>query len=468
MPVEPQPIFRQRSHPWLAWLVILTTVVVIIVRTRSKDDKQHQERLSTRLEDLQSRYLIGTALLAGPAQQDKVYQEIRRQYERGPYQQRLRFAFIAGQLEGASAAREWLEHLQTLAAEGKVSATRRDQQMTKLLDRLYQARQAGRSPQLTPEEQEEVEEGYGFLAQLALDSTVSPDRDRLLQVARRTALVLQGLLLGGCGVCAVGIGLLYLLVQRKRKHQIQPLFSPPAGPGGFYAETFALWLVLYVVLSSLVAGLGRGSSPLLLAGLLVLGTLGILAWPLLRGVPWRQLRQDIGWTAGKSPGREVLFGLGTYITALPVVLLTLFLSNLVLVLVRRLTGTDPFGPGTMRPHPAVEVLLRGSAWERLQVVVTAAVVAPVVEETLFRGLLYSHLREATAQLGQRSVLVSGLLSGVIFAAIHPQGLLAVPVLTVLALAFALVREWRGSLIPAMVAHGINNGVLTLAFLGIVG
>jgi len=64
-----------------------------------------------------------------------------------------------------------------------------------------------------------------------------------------------------------------------------------------------------------------------------------------------------------------------------------------------------------------------------------------------------------------SVLVSGVLSGLVFAVIHPQGLLAVPLLTVLALAFALVREWRGSLIPCVVAHGVNNAVVTLVLIG---
>jgi membrane protease YdiL (CAAX protease family) len=49
--------------------------------------------------------------------------------------------------------------------------------------------------------------------------------------------------------------------------------------------------------------------------------------------------------------------------------------------------------------------------------------------------------------------------------IHPQGLEAVPILMALAFTFCLVREWRGSLVPAMIAHGISNGlVLTLLIL----
>jgi membrane protease YdiL (CAAX protease family) len=49
----------------------------------------------------------------------------------------------------------------------------------------------------------------------------------------------------------------------------------------------------------------------------------------------------------------------------------------------------------------------------------------------------------------------------LFAVIHPQGFLAVPPLMSLALAFTLMREWRGTLLPPMIAHGINNAVATL-------
>jgi membrane protease YdiL (CAAX protease family) len=37
-----------------------------------------------------------------------------------------------------------------------------------------------------------------------------------------------------------------------------------------------------------------------------------------------------------------------------------------------------------------------------------------------------------------------------------------PALMGLAMAFTLAREWRGTLLPAMIAHGLNNGLVTLA------
>src|SRR5262249_27852666 len=97
-----------------------------------------------------------------------------------------------------------------------------------------------------------------------------------------------------------------------------------------------------------------------------------------------------------------------------------------------------------------------------QVLFVASVVAPVVEETMFRGVFYRHLREASARLpAALSVLGSAAVSSVLFAVIHPQGFLFAPVLMGLAFAFALAREWLGTLGPCVVAHGINNGMQTL-------
>jgi len=52
-----------------------------------------------------------------------------------------------------------------------------------------------------------------------------------------------------------------------------------------------------------------------------------------------------------------------------------------------------------------------------------------------------------------------VIMGVLFAAIHPQGLATIPALAGLAIGFALIREWRGSLIAPMAAHAMHNGIL---------
>jgi membrane protease YdiL (CAAX protease family) len=92
--------------------------------------------------------------------------------------------------------------------------------------------------------------------------------------------------------------------------------------------------------------------------------------------------------------------------------------------------------------------------------VIAAVIAPVVEEIVFRGVLFMHLREVSLRWGRFAAFAfSAIASSLIFAAIHPQGVVFIPVLGALAVAFCLAREVRGSLLSCMVAHGVNNALI---------
>jgi len=86
----------------------------------------------------------------------------------------------------------------------------------------------------------------------------------------------------------------------------------------------------------------------------------------------------------------------------------------------------------------------------------ASVWAPITEELLFRGALFSHLRERFRPI------ISGIVVGLIFALVHPQGWPLVPVLGTIGFNFAMIRQWRGSIIPCVTAHSIHN-TLTLIF-----
>src|SRR5207249_2199902 len=127
------------------------------------------------------------------------------------------------------------------------------------------------------------------------------------------------------------------------------------------------------------------------------------------GVPWRQVRRDIGWGAGDRPALEPFYGILCYLAALPLVILCLFVLVAVMQLGKRYGGEHFFGPDTPT-HPIEDYVLH-SGWKGwLLAVFLASVVAPVMEETMFRGVLYRHLREATAGLGRwLSVIFSALV-----------------------------------------------------------
>jgi membrane protease YdiL (CAAX protease family) len=82
--------------------------------------------------------------------------------------------------------------------------------------------------------------------------------------------------------------------------------------------------------------------------------------------------------------------------------------------------------------------------------------APLVEELTFRGAFFRHLRSGVGPL------LAALISAIVFGLIHPVPLLLTIPLMTLGFAFALMREWRGSIVAPMTAHWLHNTtVLTL-------
>ena len=116
-------------------------------------------------------------------------------------------------------------------------------------------------------------------------------------------------------------------------------------------------------------------------------------------------------------------------------------------------------------HPIVEPILHGNWTVRLQLLLVA-VFAAVPEEIMFRGFLYRFLRESEKTFGYiGGVVFATLVSSFVFAVIHPQGLYGIPILMSLAIVFSLAREWRGSLVPSMIAHAmVNAGTTMVLFL----
>jgi membrane protease YdiL (CAAX protease family) len=96
-----------------------------------------------------------------------------------------------------------------------------------------------------------------------------------------------------------------------------------------------------------------------------------------------------------------------------------------------------------------------SPWQRLVFVLTGAVVAPLGEEALFRGYVYTTLR---ARRGV-SFAIGG--SALIFALLHLAPLTAACVIFMMGIALAAVYERTHSLWVVVLMHGVNN---TLSFL----
>ena len=178
-----------------------------------------------------------------------------------------------------------------------------------------------------------------------------------------------------------------------------------------------------------------------------------LIWPIIRGESWQAMRTHLGWHRGQGVLFEMGVGAASYIAALPLIALGFVVTQLLIKIAEanHLAGASP-------THPIVN-FLSGPPSTLVLIYILASVCAPLLEETMFRGALLHHLR------GRHGWWISSLIVSLLFAAIHPQGWTLIPTLGALAMSFAAMREWRGSLIPSMTAHAINNGVvLTIAIL----
>jgi membrane protease YdiL (CAAX protease family) len=402
----------------------------------------------------------------------------------------LRYVILSGELQGPGVALERLSTMRRTDWEQR-PPTEHERNLTELLEKVYRQQRRhflvgclggggatagaagigaenaedGPSDALTDAERTELRKQFDWFGDLALAPEGQSDpesRTALLAQAWRIVIVslvvvLTFLMLAGVGFLLLLTIPLLLLIGFLRFR-----FQSGSRDGGVYAETFALWMVVYLVLERAASYVPLGSWRMLAAGVVGLLTLGTLAWPLLRGVQWRRVRQDIGWWTPGPRALEMIWGIGGYLAAMPLTVVGVLMSAGLLRLYYRLAGEDPFGIPPQSTHPVKEMLERGNAWDILQILFVAAVCAPIIEETMFRGVLYRHLREIGTKWPRLvSVLFSVFASSFVFAVIHPQGFLGVPVLMALAIGFALTREMRGSLLGSITAHGINNALVTL-------
>ncbi|MDA1008427.1 MAG: CPBP family intramembrane metalloprotease [Planctomycetota bacterium] len=289
-----------------------------------------------------------------------------------------------------------------------------------------------------------------------------------LNAMRSSGLVAIGVLIAfGFFLLVAGIfGTILLIILLVRFFSTNPVANVPECSQAQIAagEIFGAYLLLAGLLNVIAsvtfrAGQEDGESSMSVVWGMAL-QMGLMCIPLVtlflarrRGVSFTQLRTAMGIHRGKGILSEVIVGLGVYCMLLPLALCGLgfyFLLDLA------------FGGGSPPSHPIVSLIRDGSTLDFVMIFILASVFAPILEELFFRGGFFEGLR---ARWGKKGMVVAfslaALVSSFVFAAIHPQGILFVPVLGGLAIGLCIGRVWRKSLIAPIVAHSLNNGLITL-------
>jgi membrane protease YdiL (CAAX protease family) len=285
------------------------------------------------------------------------------------------------------------------------------------------------------------------------------------------ALVVFLLCFGLAVVLAILAGMVLLItgVVMAASGRLKTRFAPPAPGGSVAIETVAVFAGGFILLKVITELIGQRAASPQTALVVVLSMQWVLAlaifWPVVRGVRAREGLALFGLHRGRGVLREIGCGIVGYLACLPLFVLGALIS-IVLVTIQAIVqeklkhkaeppGNDIVDLVGRQGHSVVIVLL----------FVLAAVWAPLVEETIFRGALYRQLRARWRWFGAAAV------SALAFGAMHGYAVLMLFPIIGLGFGFALLREWRGSTIASMTGHCIHNAsaltlmLVTLRLLG---
>lgn len=282
------------------------------------------------------------------------------------------------------------------------------------------------------------------------------------------AIIVFGLVVGvlAIGVLLASVTCFVLALVWMRRWRAR--MAVPTPGGSVFLETWAAFVVgflLVILLQGLLVALTGGAPGTEPAALMMQWLLlGVVFWPLLRGMAWGEFCRAVGLYRGRGVLREMGVGVFAYLAFLPCYVAAVLLTFVLILLWDLARASMGLPPGEPPSNPVLELIGQGDVLMIVALFLLATIWAPLVEELVFRGAMYRHLRARLG--GATGVVLSALITGLLFAFMHGYGPLLTPPLIALALLFALLREWRGSLIAAITAHWLHN--FTLIVLMLVG
>jgi membrane protease YdiL (CAAX protease family) len=438
---------RNPWSQWIAWIAIIGVVAIVTYRNNhANPNPANRVSSAAWMSKLRAQIALGTSFLQTSlgqpmtARQRDAADRVIHAMETDAHtpEDRLNLGIIAGEIQSGQEAILRLDALSKTQSSPELDNDIAD------LRTIYT-----RGPsELDSTARDRLIRRHDFFAQVALAYGAPAGADARKAIERpvmRTVVVLGSIGLFLFFVLLASLGLFIAAIILATKGKIQRAYIPDATANSAFLEAFALYLILFgVVFGWILRRLGLLDLNWEWAAWLIIPlAMSYVAW---RGATDVERQKAFGWYIGRGWLREIGAGLVGYIAGL-IVIAPGFLVTLGLV---RWAHAAP-------EHPIVHELLSGSAWRVAAIYGLACVFAPVLEETMFRGALFHHLRRRWPWVASAPV------TALIFAMLHPQGWVTVPALASIAIVLAGLREWRGTIIAPMAAHALNNFLaLTLA------
>lgn len=462
----------------LAWVLVAAVALAMISTTALFRSSEESRTVATESDlfpiQLQARTIVGQKGWSGGSESGAAVPESLND---GTYEQRLCFVILINESIGAEEAARKLEQLDDAAEEAEFEASEDQIRLRGIIGKLVESYGSDDyvASEVSDDDRQFVKDRLGWIGQLGLvpeGTADSETRSDLLGDATQSMgvmfgfIVLVGLTLMSGFVIAVV--LIVLFATRK----LQTEFKTHGKSVNIYIETFAIWLLLFFVGPTVTAIAIQACGIEITEGLnmgisigFFFGSLVVLAYPVVRGLKFSQVMSDIGWKAKWGGVADFFISPFSYVAGTPLMFVGLMCVLVLTLFAGLFAGPKEFGTSVAAGHPIQETIASGSWINIGYVVLMACIAAPLVEETMFRGVLYRHLRELSGSWATwGSVIFASIFNGLIFAAIHPQGFVAIPLLTALAINFSLAREWRDSLVAPIIMHSINNSMVTILML----
>jgi CAAX protease family protein len=104
----------------------------------------------------------------------------------------------------------------------------------------------------------------------------------------------------------------------------------------------------------------------------------------------------------------------------------------------------------------LDLMIESSIWTRFATAFVAVVTAPLIEELIYRGLLYKALERAAG------VAIAIAVVSLLFAGVHVfqyrNNLAVIAVITLLSITLTVTRAVSGKVLPAFIIHLVFNGI----------